>query len=493
DGGTCGLVHHADGEEAWGLFLRDDDGDGTPEVLAKVDLATGAVLATQAMYNPSGQQDVWFRVPRVVTDGLVRIVQLGSQGLSRLLDAGLHPKNKPYVLGSQAAGSPFLAGRGPGDLPVLFQGTPSGQVLSLLHTVDLATPVPLPLEPAGPPQAGILVGLLDRDGDDTHLALVQRSGGQDSVELALLSPPAEGDALWSWTLPPGKVLYNAAFPRLLAGGGEDVVLQLHDPQGPEGSLLVALAGSDGALRWSVSGQLPYASRPVRGMDLDGDGREEVVSGAHGSSLAFYSPEDGALLWDSDVSSGFDTQNVNALAAASLAPGGPGIVVASSIKVLGLQVVASEPWTVEALWSRPASLPTAPAILDLDGDGGDDVIYWTSNDGLLALDGGTGAVLWNRRFQGGDLLPEGSLLVGHSMAAPAAGDLDGNGTQELLVASSDGFLYALDAATGAVPLWRVFFGVRLFAPLLADLDGLGHLEAFVQTGDGYLYMLDQLAP
>ena len=66
-------------------------------------------------------------------------------------------------------------------------------------------------------------------------------------------------------------------------------------------------------------------------------------------------------------------------------------------------------------------------------------------------------------------------------------------QELLAASSDGFLYCMDADAAGTLDWAVFFGVRLFSPILADLDGLGHLEAFLQTGDGFLYMLDQIGP
>ena len=489
-GSFCGLVHQVHDTGAWGLFLRDDDGDESPETLVQVDLASGAVLAERALYNPTGLPGVAWRIPLVAEIGpFVRILQMSSLGVTRVLDGALNFKNNPYLLGSLAAAAPSLAGAGKGG-PLLHQGTAMGRALRFVQDIDVGTPFPLPLGEGAAPLPGGLHGLLDRDGDGPESPVISRR--VDAAEMVLEVFNSGGDEpVWQWTVPDGKAIVRVHFGRVDAVPGEDVLLHLQSSTGSDENTLMVLSGEDGAEVWSTVGLIPFASRPSRALDLDGDGADEILSGAHGSSLAIFSPADGALLWDSDASLGFDTQNVNAITGADLAQGGAGIVVTSSIRVLGLRVVGSAPWEVELLWHRAASAPTAPAILDLDGDGWDDVVYWSGTDGLVALDGETGAPLWIRRYKGGDMLPAESPLIGAPLAAPVAGDVDGDGVVELLAASADGFLYCMAPDAAGAPRWTIFFGVRLFSPILADLDGLGHLEVFQQTGDGFLYMLDQL--
>ena len=489
-GGNCGLAHMTSDSGVWGLFLRDDDGDEKPEILLQVDLADGSILAEQALYNPAGIPRVTWRIPKATRVGsLVRILQISSLGVARVLDGDLNFKNNPYLLGSLGGAMPSLASTGKGG-PVLHQGTAMGRALRLQHDIDTATPFPLPLGDAAQPLVGGLQGLLDRDGEGPASPVVLRRVDATEVVLEVFNPGGP-DPLWQWSVPPGMAVVKTCFARVDGVPGEEVVLHLQSATGSDGNTLMVLSGVDGAAVWSSVGLIPVASRPTRGLDLDGDGQDELVTGAYGSSLSVFSPEDGALLWDSDASLGFDTQNVNAITGAALAEGGAGIVVTSSIRVLGLQVTGTAPLALSLLWHRDASAPTPPAILDLDDDGWDDVVYWSGSDGLVALDGETGAPLWIRRYKGGDALPLESPLIGPPLAAPVAGDVDGDGVLEILAASADGFLYCMAPDVAGTLRWTIFFGVRLFSPILADLDGLGHLELFLQTGDGFLYMLDQI--
>jgi hypothetical protein len=489
-GGNCGLVHLTADDVSWGLFLRDDDGDEKPEILVQIDLADGGVLATQALYNPSGIPRVTWRIPKAVRIGaLVRILQISSLGVARVLDGALNFKNNPYLLGSLGGAMPSFAATAKGGA-ILHQGTAMGRALRLVHDVDTATPFPVPLGEAAEPLVGGLQGLLDRDGEGPESPVLGRRVDASEVVVEVFNPNG-ADPIWQWPVPQGKALVKSCFARVDEVPGEELVLHLQAATGSDENTLMVLSGVDGAELWSTVGMIPVASRPTRGLDLDGDGRDELVSGAHGSSLSVFSPVDGALLWDSDASLGFDTQNVNAITGAALAEGGAGIVVTSSIRVLGLQVTGTAPLTLGLLWHRDASAPTAPVVLDLDGDGWDDVVYWSGSDGLVALDGETGAPLWIRRYKGGDTLPPESPLMGPPLAAPVAGDVDGDGVPEILAASADGFLYCMAPDVAGTLRWTIFFGVRLFSPILADLDGLGHLELFQQTGDGFLYLLDQI--
>ncbi len=320
----------------------------------------------------------------------------------------------------------------------------------------------------------------DVDGD-TVLDLVLQNG-YGTVEIL----PLDGEEISVAGSAPVDWLASILALRDLDGDGDDEIFSLRKAGTSKPSSIRVLDWQDGGLveLWSdftdggADTQVIYPwTDPLA--DMDGDGDLDLVL----SVLA--------LLWDSDESLEFDTQNVNAISAADLAAGGPGIVVTSSIKVLGLQVTGTDPWDVDLLWQRDANAPTAPVILDLDNDGWDDVVYWAGNDGLVALNGETGTPLWVRRYKGGDELPPESPLVGPPLAAPVAGDVDGDGSPDLLAASSDGFLYCMTPDAAGELKWTIFFGVRLFSPILADLDGLGHLEVFQQTGDGFLYMLDQI--
>jgi hypothetical protein len=99
-------------------------------------------------------------------------------------------------------------------------------------------------------------------------------------------------------------------------------------------------------------------------------------------------------------------------------------------------------------------------------------------------------------------PDGSILwrarttPGYSVEAePAIGDVNADGTQDVVVGGTDGYVHAFDGETGET-LWRVptfwaptLDGMRLESifgtPALCDLRGNGHLNIVVATAQRYI--------
>lgn len=163
------------------------------------------------------------------------------------------------------------------------------------------------------------------------------------------------------------------------------------------------------------------------------------------------------------------------------------------------------WVVNDDGSVPAGFPITlpnnapvrggPVVGDVDGDGKPDIVVaWGAlPEDPLNEPGGFGAYknngagasftpLWSRTTMdfvgpfGGppDGIPDGAI------STPAVGDLDGDGKNEVVVASLDEHIYAVDGATGVnKPGWPFWVGDTIFSsPALADLDGDGKLEVII---------------
>ncbi|MCO4771784.1 MAG: VCBS repeat-containing protein [Deltaproteobacteria bacterium] len=139
----------------------------------------------------------------------------------------------------------------------------------------------------------------------------------------------------------------------------------------------------------------------------------------------------------------------------------------------------------------------PALADLDGDGGLDIIVGAMDQHLYAWDA-TGELLdgFPTFVQAGPDLPDAQGEIARIVSSPALGDLDGDGDLEVVLgtgqtAGSDfagyGLLYALDH-TGVVldgfpiAIFAGFAGALPYigegvvvSPALVDMDGNGDLE------------------
>jgi hypothetical protein len=286
---------------------------------------------------------------------------------------------------------------------------------------------------------------------------------------------------------PGNTTYRYAVTAVDASGNESPRGQARDGRTNPASL----AGWPRPLaEWSTSA-------PVV-VDLDGDGRSEVLAGA--DRLYAWSA-DGAEVQDGDANpatlgvwcpqgSTFTAD----LAAADVDADGRNEVVActwdGSVFVLDAAGAPVPGWprrivsTLHGIWA-------APALADLDADGRLEVV-------VLGLDGRLYA--WHAdgtEVRDGDADPstDGVLFVvpGNatwSRGAPAVADVaPDDAAPEIVFGARNGWLYALRADGRVVPGWPRQVGDEASAAIaLGDVDGDGGIDVVAPARDGFLYVL-----
>ncbi|MEL0082116.1 MAG: PQQ-binding-like beta-propeller repeat protein, partial [Gammaproteobacteria bacterium] len=144
---------------------------------------------------------------------------------------------------------------------------------------------------------------------------------------------------------------------------------------------------------------------------------------------------------------------------------------------------TEPLSASPLWERQLpsgrSYPTAPLLADVNGDGYLDTVTADGGGHLLVLDGEEGKMIFDLPFAG--------RVVGSAVA----GDLTGDGIDDLIVASFEGVISAVNGK--AQLLWKTGagsgYGAIYTRPEIADLDGNGVPEIVIATGNKGLVALD----
>jgi hypothetical protein len=168
-----------------------------------------------------------------------------------------------------------------------------------------------------------------------------------------------------------------------------------------------------------------------------------------------------------------------------------------------------------------SFEASVKVVDVDGDELDDLLLITSDGAVHVTDArGDDKPGWPQRFppieeldgvapdhQGQEAFTSGSVATTQAHAAiatPAVGDLDGDGTNEVVAATLNGAVFAWHSDGTLVSGWPFWLDRTLVegltdeenrwdygffaSPALGDLDGDGTLEVVLGAMDGHVYVL-----
>ena len=473
--GVC--LRLEDGAAVWrkdlgrldGAMVRDLDGDGTVELTVwrdadwqVLDVRSGSPMGRGALPAPTR----WSRAPALADldgDGVVEFLAIPADASPKA--TALRWRDGRALWESTLA----LTGPQPARRDGLLHRTARGELLvataDALAAVDPGTGK-LRWRLPGVPQ-GVLTADWDGDGEEDVL-VGTRGRGLTCLDSA-------GAAKWTLRLDVDVSPY-CLLPDTDRDGLPEILIHRH------AALFASVRGP--RTLWACSATGPLQATPLV-IDADGDGRCEVIQlgpWGRGQHLRCLAGDTGAVRWGTQC-----------LIAPNRAPaiadwdgdGRPDVVdIGRMPGMAGSQLVAlrasdGKPLSVVAVGEAGAIYST-PVVSDFNADGQPDLALhrWDRKD-IVAVDGRSGRLLWRH--------PTGDF----NMGTVGLADLNGDGRGDVIAASIDGHVHALDGATGK-PLWPaapIGRGGSRGAPLLHDLTGDGRCEVLIVAQDGAMYVID----
>jgi len=309
------------------------------------------------------------------------------------------------------------------------------------------------------------IGDIDGDG---HPEIV--AGCDDGKVYAWRS---DGRMLKGWPVKTGLDVFSTpAIADVDADGHPEIVVGSDD-----GSLYI-LRG-DGTILdgFPVSTGAFISSSPAVG-DIDGDGRQEIVVGSwdhmvhawksDGSRLAGWPARTGQPVWSSPTLADIDGD------------GKLEVILASD----RLYIFSALGTIMASGYTGGGYAVASPAVGGRDGD----PIIAIAAGAVVASEKRDGWIESLSQLEEAGRSSSPAPLGNYVWASPIIADIDGDGQEELLVASWDGNIHVL--GTGGVEKRDAGMetsGPLFSTPSVGDIDGDGRVEVAVGSWDGWIYL------
>ncbi|EMA45342.1 outer membrane protein assembly factor BamB family protein [Halococcus saccharolyticus] len=258
------------------------------------------------------------------------------------------------------------------------------------------------------------------------------------------------------------------------GGSSLVFAPVSGEFGTDQCALVAQNASDGSSRWQEP--IPSANCTIHAVadptfaDFVGDDTKEVIATSTEQEVAAYRPRTGEQVFQYDLTDYGYTQPV----VADLTGKETNELVV--VDVQGTVFVLRPNGT--AVWTETLSSYTwgQPTVEDFDADNRREIVVGTSS-GQLVLFEHDGTTAWNR-----------TRPFESSITWMTTGQADDDRATEIVTATVDGRVTAIDGERGAVQ-WQRDFGEFAAVHTLGDGDGDGDPEVYAVAKDGKLRSLN----